>query len=45
MALFRKKAGISAHKWGTAAEDLNAAENNDFNPDMAENPAPKAFMF
>lgn len=45
MALFRKKAGIFAHKWETAAEDLNAAENNGFNPDIAENPAPKAFMF
>ena len=45
MALFRKKAGISAHTWRTAAADLNAAENNGFNPDMVENPAPQAFMF
>ncbi len=45
MALFCKKAGISAHKWGTAAEYLNAAENNGFNTDMVEIPAPKTFMF
>ncbi len=45
MALFCKKAGISAHKWRTAAEGRNGVENNGFKPDMAGNPAPKAFMF
>ena len=32
-------------EWGTATKGLDAAENNGFNPDMAENPAPQAFMF
>ena len=45
MALFRKKEGLSAHKWRSAAADLNAAENNGFNPDMVKILAPKAFMF
>ena len=45
MALFRKNAGISAHKWGTAAEYLNAVENNGFNLDMVEIPTPKTLMF
>ncbi len=45
MALFCKKAGISAHQWRTATKGLDAVENNGFNPDMVEISAPKAFVF